>query len=102
VKTVLTMDPGRNLGVCLWDADEFKRKTALPLWYKTYHFKTLPQYWEALDKVITSHGVVEAHSEDAEYMEDSEKGRIAARTGDLVTLVKFVGNLEQLFYSLRR
>ncbi len=98
MKTVMSIDPGRNLGVCLWDADAFRNKTAIPLWYKTYKFDSLPQYWETLDKLITSHGVTQAFSEDAEYMEDSEKGRIAARAGDLVKLVKFVGNLEQLFY----
>lgn len=101
MKTVLTIDPGVGLGLCAWDYFEFKKKKAEPLWYKTKRFKERGEYFDYLRELAISNNVAEVWCEDCAFMQSSEKGQIAARTGDLVKLAKFIGRTEQIFWELK-
>ena len=96
---IFSIDAGKaGTGYAVWKTSQFgKRDPMYPVENGVLQFKDVERLIRAFKQLVMQYTPSKAYIEDAALMMDSERGKVCAESGSLITFAKFIGRLEQVF-----
>lgn len=91
--TILTLDPGLNIGLAAWEKQKFKRKELHYPFYEVIKYPDQKKSLYAFKKFISHYNIHKCYMENAVLMRDSTEGQVTATSGALVKLAQTIGKL---------
>jgi len=100
-QTIASIDPGSaGSGIAIWDKElwdkQLKSKEVFIEPIQTYVLMPRDAIIECMEKIILVHNVVYVYIENSVYYANTLKGQTAARSGALVKLSQFIGEIRHL------
>ena len=98
MKYVITIDPGKGgSGFAVWDYTKWKEKNLhTPIEYGIIRNKKIKVMLTEFDKLLIQYYPTDVYIEDAAYMSGDARTQATARSGKLVILAEFIGQIMML------